>query len=236
MPPNARPQYRDQFDFDNAWGRYAQALFCKMNGTWYSTQQAGECSSGTVGAEDAGEGQQPERDRRAGNTGGEDCWWNATAQKSVNASCVTDRVIAAVLTPERGCVGCSKAEQADVTSSCWLRCFFDRLLAMQRADILQVFVAAFEEEDAGGCPAVPPLPPLPPPVKLDDSATSRSPATVRFADRSTRVCCAVSLDGCTPPVQAALDRGSGRSPDVSLRCGGVLVDLRRPYLVCSNVP
>jgi hypothetical protein len=86
----------------------------------------------------------------------EDCWWNATARASIVASCVTDRVIAAVLPPPpaaSGCLAnCSGAERADVASGCWLRCFFDALLAMPRDDVLQIFTGAFAEE--GGCPRV----------------------------------------------------------------------------------
>lgn len=61
----------------NEWREYMEKLACVMNGTWYSTQGAGEC--------------------KPGSRAGPDCWWRiAETKRTVNQSCVDGRVVAAV--------------------------------------------------------------------------------------------------------------------------------------------
>eukprot|EP00966_Prymnesium_polylepis_P210739 4879515-Prymnesium_polylepis.1 len=58
--------------------RQVERLGQTMNGAWFSTQAAGEC-------------------RGPHDVVGRDCWWRLVEQRrNVNASCVSDRVLAAV--------------------------------------------------------------------------------------------------------------------------------------------
>lgn len=124
-----------------------------MNGTWFSTQKAGECAPG--------------------ETVGEGCFWrvvNQTAQ--VNATCVNDRMISKIVAQRGGACfdGCD--DPKDQSAPCWIQCFFETIVGnataqpplppTDRALILDAFEGAFAP--GTGCPPVPdcPDPCLPP--------------------------------------------------------------------------
>lgn len=126
-----------------------------MNGTWYSTQEVGRCK----GPDDVL---------------GKDCWWREVEQVAqVNATCVNDKMISAVVAQRKGACfdGCARPKDQD--SDCWIGCFFETLVgntsatpavpATPRALILDAFERAFTPGQ-GGCPNVPecPSPCLPP--------------------------------------------------------------------------
>ncbi|KAH8055757.1 phospholipid methyltransferase [Aureococcus anophagefferens] len=105
-----------------------------MNGTWFSTQKAGECAPG--------------------ETVGEGCFWrvvNQTAQ--VNATCVNDRMISKIVAQRGGACfdGCD--DPKDQSAPCWIQCFFETIVGnataqpplppTDRALILDAFEGAF---------------------------------------------------------------------------------------------
>ena len=129
-----------------------------MNGTWYSTQAAGECTE-------------------PGDVLGKDCWWRVIEQtRAVNATCVNDNMIAAIVAQRKGACFDDCASPTDESSDCWIRCFFETIVgntsatpplpATSKALIIGAFEASFASDDAakGGCPDVPPCgdPCLPP--------------------------------------------------------------------------
>jgi hypothetical protein len=130
--------------FDNR-EKYMDDLACLMDGTWFSTDAAGECPS-------------------SGKT--DDCWWRVVeTRRTVNQSCVDDRVVSAVKQARGpGCWNaCPLAERNNVTSACWISCFFDTMLGtgsqaqhgpMDPADIAKAFSNSFLED--GGCAVVVP--------------------------------------------------------------------------------
>lgn len=145
-----------------------------MNGSWYSTQEAGMC--------------------HAGQTVGEDCWWKVIEQKrSVNATCVNDRMIDKVVSSSaNGDCFNDCADPKDQNSACWIHCFFETIIgnasktpplpATKRELILDAFEAAFDATD--GCPEVPecPEPCLPPcwGVPAGDPCTDSDDALVPY--------------------------------------------------------
>ena len=94
------------------WSRDRSAALPKLvsliGGQWFSTQAAGECAEG----------------QRVG----EGCWWRLAEQKrNVNASCVNDRMVSAVINTRPGCwQGCPQPHNA--TSACWITCLFETLV------------------------------------------------------------------------------------------------------------
>ena len=124
-----------------------------MNGTWFSTQKAGECAPG--------------------ETVGEGCFWRVVNQSAqVNATCVNDRMISKIVAQRGGACfdGCD--DPKDQSAPCWIQCFFETIVGnataqpplppTDRALILDAFEGAFAP--GTGCPPVPdcPDPCLPP--------------------------------------------------------------------------
>lgn len=114
-----------------------------MNGSWFSTQKAGECGPGQVL--------------------GKDCWWSLVNQTAnVNATCVNDRMIDAVVATRGGDCFEDCADPKDQNDACWIKCFFEtivgnttsKLQPTNRSLILDAFTNAFDP--AAGCPTVPP--------------------------------------------------------------------------------
>lgn len=131
-----------------------------LNGSWYSTQAAGECQQGQLA--------------------GKDCWWRLVEQtRNINASCVSENVIAAVMqhAKEKKSLCFETCPSVDRSSPCWINCLFQTLVgspekkipAMTKAQITAPFVRSFQSADPknGGCPEVPPCPsPCKPPTYM----------------------------------------------------------------------
>ena len=139
-----------------------------MNGSWYSTQGAGECLPG--------------------QTLGEDCFWRVLDQTSqVNATCVNDRMIDKIVAQRAGDCFHDCDDPNDQDSFCWIECFFETIVGnssatpplppTNRSLILDAFTSAFAK--GSGCPEVPdcPAPCLPPcwAVPKGDPCTDEDP-------------------------------------------------------------
>eukprot|EP00040_Diaphanoeca_grandis_P010396 m.53178 g.53178 ORF g.53178 m.53178 type:complete len:422 (+) comp21720_c0_seq1:66-1331(+) len=116
-----------------------------FNGTWYSTQAAGECQPG----QQIGDG---------------DCYWRVVNMtRNVNASCVNTNLINAAIAVRPACWSACP-QPNNITSECWISCLFDTVAGNSDKGIppmkKEVLVAAFENSFApsGGCPQVPPCP------------------------------------------------------------------------------
>ena len=124
---------------ESRWIDYISGLGCLMNGTWYSTRAEGECSGPTVAG---------------------DCWWRLAEQhRTVNASCVDDRVVSTVRARRPTCwEGCPFPKNR--TTSCYLDCLFQTLVGnasqgidpMPREAIVAPFRESFLPVSKGGCP------------------------------------------------------------------------------------
>ena len=124
---------------ESRWIDYISGLGCIMNGTWYSTRKEGEC---------------------AGNVIDDTCWWRLAEQhRTVNASCVDDRVIGAVEAKRPECWKHCPFPQ-NRTTACYLDCLFQTLIGnatigihpMSRKEIVAPFEKAFLPVEQGGCP------------------------------------------------------------------------------------
>eukprot|EP00658_Telonema_sp_P-2_P061336 TRINITY_DN50042_c0_g1_i1.p1 TRINITY_DN50042_c0_g1~~TRINITY_DN50042_c0_g1_i1.p1 ORF type:complete len:396 (-),score=75.78 TRINITY_DN50042_c0_g1_i1:425-1612(-) len=134
-------QQLDSSDYDSRWFRYVEGLACLLDGTWYSTRAEGECKGTAVG---------------------DGCWWRlAATHRTVNSTCVDDRVIEAVRSERPGCWGgCPQPHNR--TTACWLDCLFETMLgnasagvpAMDRNQLVSPFLAAFLPPEQGGCPDI----------------------------------------------------------------------------------
>ena len=123
-----------------------------LAGTWFSTQEPGECKPGQVV--------------------GKDCWWREVKQTAqVNASCVNEFMINKVKAQRQGECFDLCPHPTDDASDCFIRCLFETLTGNATASPplpptpRQVIIDAFEAAFApGGCPPVPdcPKPCLPP--------------------------------------------------------------------------
>lgn len=140
--------YVDDDDNDNPWSDYIDQLACTMNGTWYSTQMAGQCKGET-------------EEERAQEVAAGGCWWRvAETKRTVDQSCVDNRVVQAVKTKRgQGCwQRCHGKDAGNITSACWLHCFFDTMLGtnltkpLTADEIAAPFIGAFLPVAEGGCP------------------------------------------------------------------------------------
>jgi len=133
-----------------------------MNGTWYSTQAAGECQPG----QKIGDG---------------DCYWRVlNMTRNVNATCVNNNLVQAAIAVRPTCwQGCP--QPTNQSSLCWIQCLFDTVTGnpqknvppMKREQLVSAFEASFSPD--GGCPEVPPCPtPCVPPHAGAVIATSPS--------------------------------------------------------------
>ena len=128
---------------DTPMWRQVEALGRLLNGSWFSTQTAGECA--------------------AGERVGKDCWWRIVRQvRNVNASCVSDRIVQAVTDHNPQCfAGCSAPPQR--SSPCFISCLFDTLVGsgavsegsggMSKQEVLAPFLQAFASADPRCAPA-----------------------------------------------------------------------------------
>ena len=123
------------------WIDYISGLGCIMNGTWYSTRVEGKCAGDVVDSS---------------------CWWRLAEQhRTVNASCVDDRVVASVEARRPKCWSNCPAPK-NRTTSCYLDCLFQTLVGnesqgidpMSSEEIAAPFRKAFLAVEKGGCPEV----------------------------------------------------------------------------------
>ena len=104
-------------------------------------------------------------------------WRNAHVLKTVSASCHQANVHRRVMARGAACFEECGADADDVSSACWIRCFYDTLLGrgsnestapvggMDGVAIQALWTSSFDDEAAGGCPQYenpPPAPPVPP--------------------------------------------------------------------------
>merc|ERR1712096_287321 len=131
---------------------------CLLNGTWYSTQSTGECTTATHGQLQSLQGESDEE---------EDCFWKIKKKgRAVNASCVDSNVANTVEAMAPSCFsGCPQPQNQ--SSACYLHCLFDTMLGkldpkthkrvggMTKEAIVGAFVTSFTSSDpeAGGCPS-----------------------------------------------------------------------------------
>lgn len=130
-PPPGGDNYR-------AW---MSGLACLMDGNWYSTQAAGECTT-----EDPSE----------------DCWWRLRSPTAgaavVNATCADNRVNAGIRKMNTGCWDACGADADNVTSYCAVKCLFETILGNTtsgkkptKEEVIAPFVDAFSPASEGGC-------------------------------------------------------------------------------------
>merc|ERR1719253_656779 len=107
-----------------------------MPGSWFSTPSAGHCK----------EGQEI----------GRDCWWRLVGTgRTVNASCVDDRISESVVKRNQSCFARCK-DPLDKASDCWIKCFFDIVVGnngkpgITRAEAMEPFESAFLDPSVGG--------------------------------------------------------------------------------------
>jgi len=120
----------------------------QLGGYWYSTPKAGECPEGAP-------------------LGTDGCTWREVSSSYKNATCVNDKVDAAVEVYAKTCMdGCT--QPLNRTSDCYLDCYRDALMGnaaknvtkMPEKQVINPWVQALERDDPseGGCPQVQPLP------------------------------------------------------------------------------
>ena len=153
-----------------------------MQGTWYSNTASGECkasaNNGDDNGDDGDDGDDDEGDDK-------NCWWRiAETRRTVNQTCVNDRLVAAVQKyDKRRCWQrhCPDATQAQNRSAaCFLDCLFETILGnattgrapVPAAVIATAFADAIGKSDPaeGGCPLVRRPPPSPEPSGGGDGA------------------------------------------------------------------
>jgi hypothetical protein len=146
-----------------SWRDTVQGL---MAGHWYSTQKLGHCNASSASEGEAAEGEE------------DGCGWRvAEVKKVVNANCVNDQIVNAVLQRNASCFA-KLANASDHTTDAWTTCMFEGLLgdrasgkpalaggmldtfpqvAELRQKILDLWVGAFQSDEpaSGGCPPVP---------------------------------------------------------------------------------
>ena len=129
-----------------------------LGGNWYSSQPYGDCDNAL--------------------TANSSCYWRVVETLKIkNASCVNDKVTSLIEEAGEPCFhGCASAAgggKKNVTSDCYITCFFNTFLGngttagpgVAVAQIMNTYNTAFasEEVDKGGCPL---LPPYTPPAQL----------------------------------------------------------------------
>lgn len=135
-----------------------------LNGTWYSTLDRGQC--------------------KPGQTVGVDCWWRIVEKvRNVNASCVNDRVVAAVQAERPTCWE-QCPQPSNISTECWIHCLFETIVGNKTSKVPQMnpdkIVGAFEHafDEKSGCPEVPPCPK---PCKPTDEDQGRLLARPRWS-------------------------------------------------------
>jgi len=129
----------------SAWYEFVGDLACLLEGSWYSTNEAGKC---------------------AGTELTDDCWWFVAEEKrTVNQTCVDNNVIKSVQAVRPDCwTECPDNQGKNVSSACFLKCLFNTMLGnstegvkpMTKAAIVHPFTQSFKSSDPakGGCVSV----------------------------------------------------------------------------------
>lgn len=125
------------------WVKWRAEMANKLPEMWFSSQKAGHCDVGSS------------------------CYWNLETKAVKNATCVNSKVEAAVESKGASCFNSCGAVR-NVTSDCYIKCFFNTILggsnssgsSMTVAEIMDPFNQALSLEDVskGGCPSLPPHP------------------------------------------------------------------------------
>lgn len=128
-------------DHHSKWFQYITSFACFLDGTWYSTTGKGQCNGSVV--EDH-------------------CWWRlAETHRTVNSTCVDDRVATSVQKRRPQCwEGCP--QPSNRTSACYLDCLFETILGnatlgippLTKDQVVAPFAEAFKSDAEGGCPEV----------------------------------------------------------------------------------
>lgn len=128
-----------------AWECWRENIPRKTKGYWVSTLKQGMCSSGSTPGS---------------------CSWKVLQTTTVNETCLRNSIMATVEAAAPGCfTGCGPR---NVTSSCWIGCFFDTILGPEARtsnmlplggislDAVQgAWEKAFAQTQEGGCPRLP---------------------------------------------------------------------------------
>lgn len=124
------------------WACWDANIPRKTGGFWYSTLKEGMCNSSS-----------------------KVCGWKPKSTKTIHADCLKDKLMSAVEAYDRPCF--ETCGPRNVTSSCWISCFFDTILGpdarhsiskplggMPLADIEHAWKSAFSSEKEGGCTVI----------------------------------------------------------------------------------
>jgi hypothetical protein len=124
------------------WACWDANIPRKTGGFWYSTLKEGMC-----------------------NKSSSSCGWEAKSTQTVHADCLKDKLMSAVEAQGKPCF--TSCGHRNVTSTCWISCFFDTVLGpdarhsvskplggMPLADIKHAWTSAFSPEQEGGCKVV----------------------------------------------------------------------------------
>eukprot|EP01060_Flectonema_neradi_P016175 TRINITY_DN22760_c0_g1_i1.p1 TRINITY_DN22760_c0_g1~~TRINITY_DN22760_c0_g1_i1.p1 ORF type:complete len:398 (+),score=79.49 TRINITY_DN22760_c0_g1_i1:42-1196(+) len=123
-----------------------RAVSSKLNGTWYSTVENGEC--------------------KEGQKIGVDCWWRKLETKrTVNATCVAQNIVRGVYEKRPICWNQNCQPGWKLTDECSINCVFNTILGktnssagpMERDEICRGFNLSFASSDPEklGCPEDP---------------------------------------------------------------------------------
>lgn len=124
-----------------AWSCWGENIPRKTGGNWYSTLAQGKCNkSSPVGT----------------------CGWNVLSTTTVTNKCLQNKLVTRVESVSPSCFSACGAR--NMTSSCWITCFFDAILGPEAAhnssatlgglstdEIAKTWESAFLPEAQGGC-------------------------------------------------------------------------------------
>jgi len=126
------------------WGCWSENIPRKTGGFWYSTLAEGQCTDSSAPGS---------------------CGWKVLAMKTVKEKCLKNLLMTRVETYGSSCFKSCGAR--NVTSPCWVQCFFDTILGegarhsktqplggMPMAEIEKGWTDAFLPADQGGCSEV----------------------------------------------------------------------------------
>jgi len=156
-------------NFTRELSKQTAALAQSLNGTWYSTQAAGEC--------------------KPGQAVGDGCYWRVVNQSSnVNATCVNGNLIQTAIDYNPSCWKACP-QPTNTTSDCYIKCLFDTVAgntdegdkAMPPSLLTAAFEQSFDSSAAHGCAQVPACPsPCHPPAGW---GTANATANAVFSTR-----------------------------------------------------
>jgi len=138
------------------WACWAQNIPRKTGGFWYSTLSGSQC--------------QAPGDLSIGDNIAHDnnCSWAVKSHKTIHEKCLKNKIITSVEAHDKaGCFASCSSAKRDISSPCWIGCFFDTLLGpgssssepeslggMAVIDVERSWTDAFLSEAEGGCPSL----------------------------------------------------------------------------------